>query len=279
MEPEISRLPSAFILPVVLVIVGIFLFMGLLNGQRDLTVLSLVVFAAIGGTNIWSRASAAGIERDARLDKPRLFPRETATLSVRVRNMKRLPVWVQASVSVNSAFSSLDPAFGLTQEAGLLWYQQTTFQWPLVARKRGVFPAGPPELAVGDLFGFYPRKKNTVPPMEVVVYPRLVSLKPISMPRRDFFGIPGSRSPVEDPVYVYGVRDYQHGRPARGIHWKASARYHRLQEKICEPVEQEKILLAIDVARFHAHEAHAEFERCLEVAASAAVRSYRSAPC
>ncbi len=276
MEPEVNRLPSAFILPVVLAIVGLFLFMALLNGQRDLTVLALVVFAMAGGTKIWSRLSAAGIRLDTRLDRLRLFPQETLTLSLNIQNTKLLPVWVQTSVSIESAFSSSDPATALTRESSLLWYQRTQFQWSLIARKRGVFQIGPPGLMVGDLFGFYPKKKNAGPTLDVTVYPRLVPIKPFSMPRRDFFGIPGSRSPVEDPVYVYGLRDYQHGRPARSIHWKASARYHRLQEKICEPAEQEKILLLIDVAQFCAHRAHDEFEGCLEIAASAAVRFNRS---
>ena len=273
---DVDRLPSAFILPVVLSIVGLFLFMALLNGQRDLTVLTLVVLAMAAGANIWSRLSGTGIRLDARLDKCRLFPQETVALSVNIRNTKLLPVWVQTSISYDTAFLSSDPAIASTQENSLLWYQQIRFRWSLMAQKRGVFRIGPPELAVGDLFGFYPRKQPAAQTLEVVVYPRLVPLKPFSMPRRDFFGVPGSRSPVEDPVYVYGVRDYQHGRPARSIHWKASARYHRLQEKICEPAEQEKILLAIDVAQFKAHQAWDEFENCLEAAASVALRFNRS---
>ena len=35
--------------------------------------------------------------------------------------------------------------------------------------------------------------------IEVVVYPRLVPLKSLSLPRRDFFGIPGAESPVAGP--------------------------------------------------------------------------------
>jgi len=276
MEPEVSRLPSAFVIPLVLVIVGLFLFMGLLNRQRDVTVLCLVVLAMAAGAKIWSRLSATGIHLDARLDKYRLFPKETVTLSITVENSKLLPVYVQTSVRIDRAFSLSDPETSLTKQGSLLWYQRMGCQWPLTAHKRGVFRIGPPELMVGDFFGFYPKKKQEVSTRDVVVYPRLVSVKPFSMPRRDFFGIPGLRSPVEDPVYVYGVRDYQHGRPARSIHWKASARYHRLQEKICEPAEQEKILVAVDVARFAEQGAHDEFERCLETAASAAVRFHRA---
>jgi len=276
MESIPNRLPTAFILPVIQLIVGFFLFMALLNGQRDLTVLGLLIFAMVFGAKIWSRLSGAGIICDTSLDKRRMFPRETFTLSVGVKNAKILPVWIQIDVSCDQTIKPAEPASGFTKGGSLLWYQQLRFQWPLTALKRGVFRAGPHELKVGDLFGFYPRKKKLNSELDIIVYPRLVPLKQFSIPRRDFFGLPGSKSPVEDPVYIYGIRDYRPGRPARSIHWKASARYHRLQEKMCEPSEQEKILITIDVARFFKHRAHDEFERCLEVAASIAVQLERS---
>jgi uncharacterized protein (DUF58 family) len=112
--------------------------------------------------------------------------------------------------------------------------------------------------------------------MEVIVYPRLIPLRPLCLPKLDLFGIPGAKSPIEDPVYVYGTRDYQNGRPARYIHWKASARLARLQEKICEPAAQEKILLAVDVTGFFMLQATAQFEKIIEVAASLAVGFDRS---
>ena len=92
------------------------------------------------------------------------------------------------------------------------------------------------------------------------------------MPRRDFFGIPGAESPVQDPIYILGTRDYQHGRPAKTIHWKATARHHKLQEKIFEPSAQEKILLVVDVGTFARRGAAEAFERMLEAVASMAVR-------
>jgi len=68
---------------------------------------------------------------------------------------------------------------------------------------------------------------------------------------------------------VLGTRDYQPSRPARHIHWKASARLARLQEKVFEPSGQGRVLLALELGGFQAGEA---FEGTLEVIASAAVR-------
>jgi hypothetical protein len=86
------------------------------------------------------------------------------------------------------------------------------------------------------------------------------------------FGVPGAKSPVQDPIYILGTRDYQPSRPSRHIHWKASARHLRLQEKIFEPSEQDKILLTFDVGSFEKSNQEESFERTLEVVASLAVR-------
>jgi hypothetical protein len=76
---------------------------------------------------------------------------------------------------------------------------------------------------------------------------------------------------VRDPVYILGTHDYQFGRPARFIHWKASARRRVLQEKVFEPAEQEKVLIVVTVEDFVEAGGADAFERTLEAAASIAV--------
>jgi uncharacterized protein (DUF58 family) len=76
---------------------------------------------------------------------------------------------------------------------------------------------------------------------------------------------------VQDPVYILGTRDYQNGQPSKYIHWKASARQHRLQEKVFESTQQEKVLLVVNVDPFARREAEEDFEHALEVVASLAV--------
>jgi uncharacterized protein (DUF58 family) len=266
------RLPTLLIMPLIQFLVIVFLFVALLNGQRDLTVLGLVVLTLLAGTRIWSRLSPVGIQHEISLDKQRGFPGETFIFFTRIRNAKILPVLAQLAVSFSKYFQTAENPPSLKKSCSLLWYQEANFKWHLKALRRGVYRLGSVELKVGDLFGFYGRTPDTASHADVIVYPRLISLKPVRLPRRDLFGVPGTQSPIEDPVYVYGTREYQSGRPARYIHWKASARLARLQEKICEPATQEKILLIVEVDRFYKHQAHSDFEKILEVAASAAVQ-------
>jgi uncharacterized protein (DUF58 family) len=146
------------------------------------------------------------------------------------------------------------------------------FDWDLTTDRRGVYQVGPLYLQAGDLFAFSSRQKKAEESHSIIVYPKLISLRSFPLPRLDFFGVPKAKNPIQDPIYILGTRDYQHGQPARYIHWKTSARHHRLQEKVFESTHQEKILLIVDVGSFERHQAEEDFERALEVVASLAVR-------
>jgi uncharacterized protein (DUF58 family) len=271
MEVREERTPSLFILPLVLVVVGILLFIALLYNQRDLICLAFLVFGVVGCAKIWGRMSLSGIRYHATIDKTRAFPGEDFTLNIDVENAKFLPVWLQVTVTAESAVLPPSHETVLFGESGLLWHQRARFHWDLTAQRRGVHPIGPARLRVGDLLGFFPKERKE-DALHIIVYPSIVPLKPFSLPKRDLFGVPGIQSPVKDPIYILGTRDYQHGQPAKYIHWKASAHHSRLQEKVFDHSEQEKVLFVIDVDPFAGHGAEEEFERTLEIAASLAVQ-------
>ena len=275
METLERPIPSVFIVPLTELMVGICVFIALLFGQRELTLLGLLVLGITIGTRLWSRLSLSGIKCSAGVDKHKIFPDESFVLRVNAENAKFLPVWLQMSVPFEGVFDSSSGEMRFADECGLLWYQQVRFTRELVARQRGVYRVGPVRMQVGDLLGFFPRPKLTGDDIEVIVYPRLVPLKPFTLPSRDFFGVPGARTPVQDPVYILGTRDYQHGQPARYIHWKASARHNRLQEKVFEPSEQKKVLLAVEVGQYQKANASEHFERTLEVVGSLALECHR----
>ena len=275
METLESRLPSVYIIRLVQVMVAVCLFISLLYSQRELTIQALLVLGITIGTNLWSRLSLKGIRCASMVDKHRLFPGESLALHLNAKNASFLPVWLQVKMHIEGALDPSSTEISFASNCGLLWYQQARFNYRLVARHRGVYRVGAAHIKVGDIFGFFPREKRTAGDTDVIVYPRLVPLKPFSLANRDFFGLAGARSPVQDPIYILGTRDYQHGRPARHIHWKASARHNRLQEKVFEPSEQEKVLLTVEVSQFEKANASESFERTLEVVGSLAVQSYQ----
>ena len=272
MEGQDRGVPTIFVVPLMQFFVGLLLFIALLNGQRDLIILSLFVLGLVFGTKLWTRISLSGIKSHSAVTKQKVFPGETLTLRINAENRKFLPVWLQMQVPISGLLYPSSGETTLTKEDSLWWYQTTYLEWELTAQRRGVHQIGPPHILAGDLLAFFSRAKKEEAFHQIIVYPKIVPLKSFPLPRRDFFGVPGAKSPVQDPIYILGTRDYQHGQPAKYIHWKASARHHRLQEKVFEPTEQEKVLLVVDVDQFASHKAEEEFESTLEIVASLAVR-------
>ena len=272
MHDQDLHVSTIFVVPLMRFLVIIALFIALLNGQRDLTIWTLLILAMASGAKVWSTLSVSHIHASLTVNKTRLFPGETFRLDVLAENRKFLPVWFQLRVPVAGMFPSAEDASDFRKESGLLWFQTVRFQWEFHAQHRGVYTIETPGIQTGDLFGFFPRTVDLKDSShELIVYPRLIPLKAPELPKREFFGIPGQKSPIQDPIYILGTRDYQPGRPARSIHWKASVRHNRLQEKLCEPAEQEKVLLLLDVNQFVRQQTGEDFERMLEVVASFAV--------
>lgn len=272
MEEPSRSVPSLFTITLIQVLVAVLLFIALLNGQRDLAVLTLLVLGIIGGTRLWAWISLTNLNCQFDFDKWHVFRGEHIILRATTDNAKLLPIWFKLQIPIGNLLQHPNDERVLTQSSSLLWYERRQCRWDLYAERRGVYQIGPIDIQAGDLFSFFSRSKRLGASRSLVIYPRLVSLNALALPKRDFFGAPRAPSPVQDPIYILGTRDYQHGQPSKHIHWKASARHDRLQEKVFESTVQEKILLVIDVEPFESHEMEDAFEGVLEIVASLAVR-------
>jgi uncharacterized protein (DUF58 family) len=258
-----------------LVIVAVILPFALAAKQSAMAVLSCLIIAMIVGAKAWSRISLSKISHAARIDRVRLFPDEVVTLTVAVSNAKLLPVWLRVRVPPTAALSLGPCSPPLHRDTGISAYQQVSFDWQLHALRRGVHELGPVELETSDPLGFYPQREDGSS-FRVVVFPRIVPVRAIALPRRDFYGRTSGASPVEDPTYIRGLREYQPGRAARHIHWKASARHDRLMESVCEPTSQPSVILVVQADRFAEDSSGESLESCLEVVASLALHFERS---
>jgi uncharacterized protein (DUF58 family) len=86
----------------------------------------------------------------------------------------------------------------------------------------------------------------------------------------EYFGIHPAKGIIEDPAWYEGTREYSGNRPARNIHWKASARLDVLQEKIFAPTSHQKVFFIFDGQGFEKAEDIVGFERSLEALAALA---------
>ncbi len=276
MRPDLLEAPtSIFLIFSVQVFLFTCLFLALLYDVTDLILFTVIIHIVCLVSYLWSRASLNHVRCKIALNRKKLFCGGKLKIEIRAINSKLLPVLFKVNLFAPGVMAGSDTGQWISEEIGLLWYQQSVFYREFFPSRRGVYDFGYPRLRVGDPFGFFFRNKTVKDRFEVVVYPRIVTIRTVSLPKREFFGIPGARSPVEDPILIFGTRDYHHGRPSRRIHWKASARHNRLQEKLCEHAEQEKLLILLDVDQFDNERASKDFEKCLEVIAALVLQMNR----
>jgi len=275
-----ERSASIFVVPLFQLFVAIFLFVALLYGFRELILFASILLGIGIGAYIWSRLSPLNLACDLTVNRRRVFPGEKVTLHLEAINKKCLPVLLNLAIRIHRPFINSDQQeMGFFRQCGLLWYQGCHFQHEVTFSRRGIYQLGPPSAMVGDLFGFYGREKRIDTSVEMIVYPRIAKATPVSVPKREFYGTRSARSLIEDPVYVYGTRDYQPGSPVRRIHWKASARHNRMQEKLCESTKREKVMLLLEVDQFAEARAENAFEKTIESVACCVAWLVREGHC
>jgi uncharacterized protein (DUF58 family) len=268
MDAQEYDISSMLVIPFSQFIAGVLLFIALLNGEYELALLTLLLFGLVAATKFWGRSSLTRLVPYSSVDARKLFPGDELKFSIHVENTTWLPVWLRIDITADGPFRPVESDIPFSRESSLLWYQQADFEWIITAQRRGVYQMGATKICAGDLFGFFPHERQLKELQQILVYPRLIPLASFPLPRHDVWGVPGIIHPIHDPVYLLGTRDYQYSQPAKHIHWKASARYNRLQEKLFESTSQEKVLLLLDVMQFAHHAADDAFEQTLEVLAS-----------
>lgn len=264
-----TPIPTFFIDPVPRIFLCVMLLLAFLFGASDLAGFCLVVLLLSTGAKLWRRAAAPGVTCRFRSDKLRAFPDESLSFCVDVANGSILPVKVRSLLAGAGAFEG--PGQGENLRVCKVGPRQTvSMDWAWKASRRGVYRIGPPVTEAGDALGFFFVQKDRQDPLEIVVYPRLFPIAPFGGQPSELFGSLRAQGLIGDPVNLVGTREYQPGSPARSIHWKASARLNRLQEKVFEPSRRARFLLSLDVRGFHEAGDGTGFEETLETAASIA---------
>ncbi len=255
-----------------LLITGILLILGLLY-QQTVLVIFITILTGLGiGTRLWGIKSASGITVSIETDNLRVFPGEPVFLKLHVENKKWLPAAVRIRLPFYRGRAPDDPeAESISDSLVLSGFQKTEYRHQLTPMHRGIYTFDTTHITTSDIFGFFPRSFFQEQSGEWIVYPGIRPVIPFSILKKIMPGKPGHKSPVHDPVYMMGTRDYSGAAPARDIHWKASARYQRLQEKIYAPSEPEKILIVLDGTGFYPAGDIDGFEQTLETIASLAV--------
>lgn len=254
-----------FFTSIILVFVALALFLALLYHQFELTLFALTFLVLAMGLKLWSRFSTRHLTYRLTVDKRKVFPGEEIDFRVVIENNKLLPVLVETRILLPRTLVPEDREHRIRERSGVLWHQKIAFRRELCPARRGAYNSGAPRLITGDFFGFYPRPTSEEHQVDILVFPRPIPIRPFPILNRIMFGKKADSSPIQDPIRILGTRDYRSFSSARDIHWKATARHHKLQEKIFDVTEQEKLSIVLEADGFVEHGEETVFERTIEV--------------
>jgi uncharacterized protein (DUF58 family) len=238
----------------------LFLAFGLSLATRSpLLLLIGVIVSFIAFTSwLWGRYCLAGVGYARRFDTLRLFLGEETEFWIELINAKPLPLpWLKAEdefpqdlpiLHTETHWSTSPQRRVLTNVYSLRWYEKVRRRYRLRGERRGVYRIGPAQIASGDLFGFR-RRHLMVPDVQtVLVYPKIVPVKQLSLSVARPLGDYGSeRRILNDPLQVAGARDYQASDSVRYLHWKATAHRSTLQTKMFDPSAAPHWMICLNV--------------------------------
>ena len=264
---EEEPVSSIFFIPLLLIFLAFILFISFLLNIYELTVFSFVLLTAGGASFLWSVLSLKKLSLSFICEKKAFFSGEEILISLEALNEKSLPLLLSAEVFMENMVLKKGNERQAVAGKIVFPYKKSSLPFIFSSASRGIYNLYPPEIRGGDIFGFRFRKRvEKGNPVEITVYP---SIRQIVLPDfvlSDYSGTAKGKGAVSDRILIKGVRDYQNGGNIRYIHWKSSAKYNLLKEKVFDSAEKEKILIIFDVNNYKQN--YELFEKSLEAAAS-----------
>ena len=259
---------------------------GAMSGTAPLVLLGLVVLMLGAIHWAWARWGLRNVEYRRTLATDRAVFGDEITLTVSVRNGKRLPLaWLQAEDRVRPAIPIVertpDAAAGGSPSLVNTWtlgpFERVVRHYHLRAVRRGVFEIGPTRLRVGDLFGTAASERVESRRDVFLVRPRIVPVRERRAQPRWDGDLQARHGLLENTSLFAGIREYRAGDPLRRVHWRASGRLGRTVTKRFDPARERDVMLAVDIggtARRAISIGEEELLEALCVAGASLARSY-----
>jgi uncharacterized protein (DUF58 family) len=260
--------------------------LGVASGEIIISLVAATVLVAGWAAWTWTRYALHRLNSDIEISQSHAFVGETLDLTLQLENRKIIPLTaLQVRINLpeilepsNQPFSKLHESAPLegvvVRSTSMRWYERLTwnFQIPLITR--GHFQLARVDLKSGDLFGVYRRERTDEAEHTLWVYPEVMSLDRLGLPRlRPQGDQRGGQRLFEDPTRLQTIRDYRPGDPLKKVDWKATARRQTLQSRVYDPSSDLIAVVALNVSTLpHAWQGFFGdiFERAVSVAASLA---------
>lgn len=281
----------------VLLSCGVLCVLAAFFGQRELAMLLMFLAVMAGISRLWAFSSARSLSVRVPGGNRGLFPGETFSVELEVRNRRFFPVvWLELNFPLARDLCLLPETLRPPDEAEqvflkeerfsteqvgelrlptLLWYEERRISTSWTAQRRGVYSTAGWRLRTGDGFGLA-QVERKLPPEDVrtfYVYPRLTEVQPDLFLRSLWNADTGTRGVMEDPTVIRSTRDYMTTDSLKRINWRLTARGLPMTVNIYEDILPKSVHFLLDGESYSGPDPHLkELEDALSILASELVR-------
>ncbi len=210
-----------------LILIAVLLFSELISPARIWIYLLVGAAGVWGAAFVWARQMRDRVSLERRTSGTWVTVGDMLEERFMLRNDSLAPViWAEVR--------DLSTAPGYNASQVVACDSQGEYRWITKGEcsRRGVFTLGPTEVHLGDPFGLF-RVVLRYPETEtIVVYPRVMHLPALDLPRGSASGRSrSSRRSFQQSLLAASVREYQPGDSLHVVHWPLSAHRGELMVK------------------------------------------------
>jgi uncharacterized protein (DUF58 family) len=249
---------------------------GLGLGERALLSIGIVLLALPMLAALATSRARYRIRCTRRISPPRVPAGQTASVSLRLENISRLPTGLLLAEDALPYSLGTRPRFVLERIEQGGWRE---LSYPIQSGARGKFTIGPLQVRVADAFGLVELTRSFAARSSLVVTPAIIPLPSLPL-AGNWRGEGGGHTRTADTAGEDDVipRPYRDGDELRRVHWRSTARHGELMVRREEQRWRNRAVLLLDTrARAHSGAgAGSSFEYAASAIASIGVHLARS---
>lgn len=212
-----------------LVLLPLLIFSQIVTPHPVWVVLLVVLVVLYVGGYLWVRSQVQAVGFERRRQGPVLVAGDILREEFTLANKGRLPI-LWAEFADFSDLPNYAPGSVVAAPVGgsYAWWKEVE------CARRGVFRLGPHHLRIGDPFGLFAAEIRYDRYETLLIYPRVVQLPHVELPRGSAGGSAPRRRPMSGVLPAASVREYAQGDSMRHIHWPSTAHRSHLMVKELE---------------------------------------------
>lgn len=190
----------------------------------------------------WARAQAQAVSLQRRRQGSVLVAGDLLREDFTLVNTGRLPVlWAEFVDASDLPDYAPGSVVACPPGGAYRWWKE------VACARRGVFRLGPSKLRLGDPFGLFASELVYDRSETLLIYPRVVELPQVDLPRGSAGGAAQRRRPLLGVLPAASVRDYVPGDSIRHIHWPTTARRGQMMVKELELEPSGDVWIVLDL--------------------------------